>query len=224
MKKRCHFHRLQHENRKQKKMVLYADTPHRYSFNNLRHPPLFIRRHKLITKVIECRNRKCRAKKKINPKAEKKNTGHRIFARSYHRKRHMKEAWLPWMLLNTVHLLQIYTLWISRLLIIIMSSGKHTTAAAHNICMTVDDVHWILILFICLFKNNVFFLCFASVLSRLKRKVWIVAFRLQSGKKGLHRNESERRKKKFVNMENGLSKVNECDDCWCICGCRMHAQ
>lgn len=113
--------------------------PYRYTFNSPRYPPVFIRRYKLIRKVIECRNMnagKMKNREKEREKVEKKNE--EIFAGAYHRKRSMKASRLPEMLFNSVHLLQIYTLWISRLLIIIMSNGKHRRQ--RYICRTDDDV------------------------------------------------------------------------------------
>lgn len=52
----------------QEKISVYPGAPHRYSFNNLRHPPVSIRCCKLITEVIECRNKNGKSKEKRKKK------------------------------------------------------------------------------------------------------------------------------------------------------------
>lgn len=77
----------------ERKKVLYPNIPHRYSFNNLRHPPVFFRHHKLIKKKKWLNTGTKTQRKKHRPIEEKKS-------RAHYSKRSMKETWLPRMILQ----------------------------------------------------------------------------------------------------------------------------
>lgn len=83
----------------------------------------------------------------------------RIYSRSYHRKWSVKETRLLRMLSYTVQQSFKYThcgyhvFWLL-LLLLIPFWATANTQRQRNICITVDDVHWILILFLCLFGEK----------------------------------------------------------------------